>query len=125
MRFLGAALCGALLSTWLLSGSFSLSWYVRNIEFRLGLGRFYACTYSDYPDLLALIGSSAGGPQWYLKLGFHGELNNGNARAEIPLWFPLLIVALGTAYFWRRDMIAARRARAGMCPKCNYDRTGL
>src|SRR5262245_55434305 len=43
----------------------------------------------------------------------------------VPLWIPFLLFAFPTALLWRRDHIltrAIKRARAGRCPKCNYDR---
>ena len=43
----------------------------------------------------------------------------------IPNWAPLLLTALPTAYLWRRDWNAWRRADAGKCSKCNYDLSGL
>jgi hypothetical protein len=43
----------------------------------------------------------------------------------IPLWLPLAPTLLATAAAWRLDALARRRARAGVCPKCDYDRAGL
>jgi hypothetical protein len=43
----------------------------------------------------------------------------------VPLWLvsgPLLLM---TAIAWRLDTLARRRAHAGSCPKCGYDRTGI
>src|SRR5262249_31688217 len=39
---------------------------------------------------------------------------------SIPLWLPLLIVAMPTAFFWYRDR---RRPPPGHCPKCGYNLT--
>jgi hypothetical protein len=47
---------------------------------------------------------------------------------RIPLWIPFLLCAIPTALLWRRDHIltvGGKRARAGRCPKCGYDRGGL
>jgi transposase InsO family protein len=46
-------------------------------------------------------------------------------RAIIPLWLLLAPTLLATAAAWRLDAVARRRARAGRCPKCGYDRAGL
>ena len=43
----------------------------------------------------------------------------------IPLWMPLAPTLLATAAAWRLDALARRRARAGVCAKCGYDRAGL
>ncbi len=46
-------------------------------------------------------------------------------RLDIPLWVLTAVTLLGTAAAWHLDTLARRRARAGFCPKCNYDRVGL
>jgi hypothetical protein len=38
----------------------------------------------------------------------------------LPLWIPFLLVALPTAFLWRRT----RRVPPGHCHKCRYDLTG-
>ncbi len=45
--------------------------------------------------------------------------------AHIPSWLPFLLAALPTAFSWRLDALATRRAKAGKCPACSYDRAGL
>ena len=37
-----------------------------------------------------------------------------------PLWLPLLVAVISTAFLWYRD----RRPRPGHCQKCGYDLTG-
>ena len=44
---------------------------------------------------------------------------------EVPLWMPIVVTLLASAVASRLDLLAARRARVGMCPKCSYPRTGL
>ncbi len=36
-----------------------------------------------------------------------------------------VLIATITAAAWRFDTLARRRASLNLCPKCNYDRTGL
>jgi len=38
----------------------------------------------------------------------------------LPLWLPLLLTAIPTAWLWHRDR---RRIRHGCCPSCEYDLT--
>ena len=44
---------------------------------------------------------------------------------SIPLWAPMLIFLLPTAFAWRADAKYMRRARVGLCAACGYDRAGL
>ena len=43
----------------------------------------------------------------------------------IPVWALSGPVTIATAAAWRLDALPRRRARAGLCPKCGYNRTGL
>ena len=43
----------------------------------------------------------------------------------VPLWIPFAGCVALTGSCWRLDTLARRRARLNLCPKCNYDRTGL
>jgi hypothetical protein len=38
----------------------------------------------------------------------------------IPLWIPLVVVAIPTGFLWRRN----RRPPPGHCPRCRYNLTG-
>ncbi len=49
----------------------------------------------------------------------------GDWSLSIPLWLPAALSMLVTALAWRLDTLARRRARLNLCPKCDYDRTGL
>ncbi len=47
------------------------------------------------------------------------------SRTFVPLWIPFIATAMCCGVAWRLDTLARRRARLNLCPKCNYDRTGL
>ncbi len=48
------------------------------------------------------------------------ERSNRHSSLRIPLWMPLVVVAIPTAILWRRDR---RRILDGHCQKCGYDLT--
>jgi hypothetical protein len=48
-------------------------------------------------------------------------LAGGQPLAFVPLWLPLVIVVIPTAWLWWRDL---RRYPEGHCQKCGYDLTG-
>jgi hypothetical protein len=43
----------------------------------------------------------------------------------IPLWVPAIPALFVAGAFWRPDVQAILRRRAGCCPTCGYDRHGL
>jgi hypothetical protein len=56
---------------------------------------------------------------WWFRWG-----NDHTVRASpyaAPLWFPVVLIAIPTAYLWRRT----RRVAPGLCPKCKYNLAGL
>ena len=57
---------------------------------------------------------------WPSSLGF-----NQFWSYEFPVWPMIVGVLIATVAAWRLDALARRRDFTGLCPKCNYDRTGL
>ena len=61
-------------------------------------------------------------PYAWLPRYFHSR--SGYPQGDtltLPLWIPLLLVAVPTAYLWRTD----RRAKPWQCAKCRYDLRGI
>jgi heme A synthase len=46
-------------------------------------------------------------------------------QIAMPIWAFAASAAAVTACAWRLDTLARRRAPLNLCPRCNYDRTGL
>lgn len=46
-------------------------------------------------------------------------------HVSLPFWLPVTIALAVTLTAWRFTILARRRERLGLCPKCNYNRTGL
>ena len=73
----------------------------------------------DYPawDVLLFAPEDRG-----IRWSFHLDAGKPDWRGLliIPLWIPLLAIALPTAWLWRRD----RRHPPGHCPNCGYNLTG-
>ncbi|HVU63420.1 MAG TPA: hypothetical protein VHC70_05555 [Phycisphaerales bacterium] len=72
-------------------------------------------------------------PGWQYAIQPHASLRWFMARRTagsltalyIPLWLPALACLLCTTGAWRLDVLARRRARLKLCPKCHYDRARL
>jgi len=79
---------------------------------------------------------SIGGPEPHREVGYYAIVDKprlwfdwGNwgfgPYLAIPLWPAVLLSLLTTAAAWRADSKYLLRARAGLCPACNYNRAGL
>jgi hypothetical protein len=66
-----------------------------------------------------------GGMPPYFNLGFRLGGTSSDWWFAIPMWLPAVFSILISALAWRLDTLARRRARAHLCPKCGYDRSGL
>ena len=57
---------------------------------------------------------------WWFHYQSFGTAGIQLHTVQIPLWMPLLAIAIPTAWLWRRD----RRYPPAHCRKCGYDLTG-
>ena len=122
-KWTGLAVCVLLLGAWIASwfGSLtwgSLTWDSHCLHLSIGGG------------VLGVIWGSPG-----LETGFDAWLHEGmwnswtvtfdvigsTVTVFVPLWLPLLLVAIPTAFLFYRDR---RRPGPGHCPQCGYDLTG-
>jgi hypothetical protein len=64
------------------------------------------------------------GIEWWPTIQTYSPLRAPPRRfisVAIPLWIPLVVVAIPTGFLWRRER---KRPRPGHCPHCRYDLTG-
>ncbi len=59
----------------------------------------------------------------YLAISFPERVHSV-INMRIPLWIPVVLVAIPTALMWRTHIIDRRR-KPGMCIKCGYEISGL
>ncbi len=90
-------------------------------------GRFIAtqCA-ADQGGLIPIDWRDSPAP-YELDFSFSWTLDRTRGRTflAMPLWAPMLIAVAFSAAAWRFDILARRRERLNLCPKCNYDRVGL
>jgi hypothetical protein len=64
-------------------------------------------------------------PKFRIEWGVTIKIGGAKREIAIPLWMFALLAGAVTAFAWRLDTLARRRALLNLCPKCHYDRTGL
>jgi hypothetical protein len=121
---LGASLL--LIAVWVASGSTSVMWRssgygVGVVSGQLRLTRVHAGV--PWGDPIGLHCQSTIRTRWLLW--FRWYPGSGADTLDIPIWSLAAAVLLAGGGAWFLDVCARRRERAGRCPKCRYDRTGL
>jgi hypothetical protein len=71
-----------------------------------------------------MLGWEVGGHPFKIQCWFNLIRLPGFSFTGVPLWCLALPVGAITVHAWRVD-VRARRAAFNLCPKCDYDRTGL
>ena len=126
VKWTGAVVSVLLLAVWITSAWWYVSWWFRwGDSMAVGGGAAYVGhNILDIPPAArgAHYGLSTGTPfTWWFadyKYGAGGHM-------VIPLWSPVFLALLPTVAAWHLDTLTRRRAGVNLCPKCNYDRTGL
>ena len=115
-----------LLVLWILGGWWSIRWVGDDGDsLTIGGGEV---AYQHYPRLTGVAdipGCHVWRHSFGLAWGLQGYRFGDNWAWHIPLWPVPSMALLITAVAWRFDVLARRRARLNLCPRCNYDRTGL
>ena len=134
LKWGGAVLSALLLVAWVGSGAWEQYAPLGPSHFlRLGHGRVEAGTSriividpNDTVTQAMRIGTLMPAPRPAgLRWWFSWNRSSSSWQLGVPLWVPAGVFLLVTATAWRLDTLARRRARIGLCPNCNYDRTGL
>ena len=137
MKWAGALLSGLLVIVYVASARWHFGFAnVTDLDMRAYPGQITVDVHSSRPPRTDVIEfwKAARGPRWnwyraYAEPGggpwvwwFWIRTYRGSCDFGIPLWFPLLLVAIPTGYLWHTD-----RARLvpGRCPRCGYDLSGL
>ena len=128
VKWAGAAVTVLLVVVWIGSGWQRLGWQSPPFDCGLARGALQVCVWEPQSRRDAFLWLT--GPiefRWLWQRWWIAREDRApfGVMYILPLWIPTA-AALGiTAAASRLDTLARRRARVGLCPKCNYDRTGL
>ncbi len=132
LKWAGVATCALLALGWILGSFGTLLWISNNnlsavqllgpdfklwVPLRQPAGGAKLMYWNRYHHFRRSRDYSAWWPHWEPNR----RVNSDWFYLMVPLWIPLLIIAVPTAIlFWR----GRRRARPGFCVQCGYDLTG-
>jgi len=127
----GAAVTVLLVVVWIGSGWYSLAWRSKGgscISANAGLGRVYLVApwrtiQSGAPKGWHFAEQGSGFYWWRWRVRHDDFLHS--MYVSFPMWVPIVLLGCVCSLAWRLDTLPRRRARLNLCPKCNYDRTGL
>ncbi len=132
VKWAGAAVSIALLVLWIESGWRSLDWFSPRGNFvSCAAGRIHILYHEPGNTNPRIVGWNMGTVDGSFEWWFSGSPFSTRVPGitwilfSIPIWPAACITIAITAAAWRLDTLARRRARLNLCPKCNYDRTGL
>ncbi len=122
----GAVVTVLLAVVWIGSAWWAISWYrQRGISFIVVNGCLDVEDRLGRPWPTELLGWEVRPHDPHFRWSLDWASRSSVWLISVPLWMPLALSVIVTAAAWRLDTLARRRARMNLCPKCNYDRTGL
>jgi hypothetical protein len=111
---------------WISSAWWSMGWNRRDrIFLRVGAGRFGFMQAKRGVVISVSPGLQFGAIKRTFRWWLTWEEDNIFRELDIPTWTLVALAAATATGAWRLDTLARRRARAGLCPACNYDRRGI
>ena len=120
-KWTGVVVCGLIAVTWILTLFWGVG-YVGDTK-TIGVVKGWAGLLVQPPNPGVHVGwvghpGSDADVRWWPSLW--SSRPTSQWQLAIPLWIPLLAIAIPTAWLWRRD----RRHPPAHCPRCGYDLTG-
>ena len=125
MKWVGLVGCAVIVVAWVVNIRWTIGYSVGKLDFRLGAGRIgYDFGVRPIPIRRSpgLDIRPFGGGYWrrcHYWVMFH-SLRQWGYSVRLPLWMPLVALAIPTAILWYRD----RQPKPGHCQQCGYDLTG-
>jgi hypothetical protein len=121
----GAAVTVLLLIVWVGSAWYGAHAHLNTVGASVWSGRLYLVYEStSFPVTLSPgvgIGRASVRFEWWFYFSQRSYANGEVNFIVIPLWFPALLLVIGTLLLWRAD----RKCDPNACAKCGYSRTGL
>ncbi len=127
LKWTGLAVCVLILVAWGLSPRFEVNYIGDGWLFGCGRGRLsfnISRGYNNFGWEFVRLAPFRSGAYWGLNWPSHiSDRSFGVAwsSVRVPLWLPLLTIAIPTAILFWRDR---RRIPRGHCRRCGYDLTG-
>ena len=118
LKWTGAGLSGLIVTLWLASLRFDLV-APRDVFIRGGVLRVQARP--THPQYRMINWSTRWNGAGFERPRLVSAPIPHQSYLSVPLWLPLLLTAIPTAWLWHRDR---RRIRPGCCLRCGYDLTG-
>jgi hypothetical protein len=126
IKWTGAAVTALLMVVWIASGwAYLRFWPTPALCISVSRGQTQFTEYRAFRLPATSSGWKAGTHPFNLAWASRWDSDQHLRDFQVALWLPSVIAWGVTASAWLLDNAARRRARLNLCPKCNYDRTGL
>jgi hypothetical protein len=120
----GAAVTLLLVVVWIRSESTADLFIIGERSFRISRGSVM-CLYFKGSSHVFRHKATPADPQEVRLLGWHYDSGAEGSIWFGPLWLPLAVALFVTGAACLPDALNRLRRRAGVCPKCSYDRAGI